>query len=217
MRQTLDPAAKEERTELLARLRRDAHRIASQFGLDYRAIHAENVKSRYGVCYADGLIKVRLQHATTGRPLKYSSLIDTVCHELAHLRHFNHGPEFKAFFFELLGWARRQGIYRPGPESAAAARLGEPRGRRLRLEQRNGVPVFPADPEPRGATGLLPWQRWQALLGAEARTAPAPSPARAPRAPTTRPARAPSAPPPAAPPASPPRAQPAAREQLSLF
>lgn len=217
MRPTREPA-KEERAELLARLRRDAERIASQFGLDYRAIHAENVKSRYGVCYADGLIKVRLQHATTGRPLKYSSLIDTVCHELAHLRHFNHGPEFKAFFFELLGWARRQGIYRPGPESAAPARLGEPRGPRLRLEQRNGVPVFPADPEPRGQADLLPWQRWQTLLGAETRGAAATPAARASRAAATpRPPRAPSEPHPAAAPAAPRRAQPAAREQLSLF
>ena len=57
----------------------------------------------------------------TGKALKYSSLINTVCHELAHLRHFNHGPRFKAFYFQILDHARREGISRPG----AAARTEE--------------------------------------------------------------------------------------------
>lgn len=102
--------------QLIARLNVDAERIAGQFGLRYLSITAERagVKSRYGVCYADGAIKIRLRHATTGRPLKYSSLVNTLCHELAHLRHFNHGPRFKAFYFEILDYARAAGIYRPG-------------------------------------------------------------------------------------------------------
>lgn len=100
----------------MARLQRDADRIARHFGLTYREIAPErpNVKRRYGVCYADGRIAVRLSHAKTGMALKYSSLVNTVCHELAHLRHFNHGPRFKAFYFQILEYARREGIYRPG-------------------------------------------------------------------------------------------------------
>jgi predicted metal-dependent hydrolase len=102
---------------LIERLNRDAEHIARHFGLEYRSIEAEraNVRSRYGVCYADGGIKIRLRHAVTGRALKYSSLVNTLCHELAHLRHFNHGERFKAFYFQLLEFARREGIYRPGP------------------------------------------------------------------------------------------------------
>jgi predicted metal-dependent hydrolase len=102
--------------QLIERLNRDAERLARRFGLRYRSITAERVgvRSRYGVCYADGAIKIRLRHATTGRPLKYSSLVNTLCHELAHLRHFNHGPRFKAFYFEILDHARAIGIYRPG-------------------------------------------------------------------------------------------------------
>jgi len=113
--------------KLIELLNADAERIAARFGLRYRSISAEraNVKSRYGVCYSDGAIKIRLRHATTGRPLKYSSLVNTLCHELAHLRHFNHGPRFKAFYFELLDFARARGIYRPGrpqrPTPPAAA------------------------------------------------------------------------------------------------
>ncbi len=98
------------------RLRLDADRIARHFHLTYREISPEraNVRRRYGACFSDGRILVRLSHAKTGEALKYSSLINTICHEMAHLRHFNHGPRFKAFYFELVDYARREGIYRPG-------------------------------------------------------------------------------------------------------
>jgi hypothetical protein len=114
-----------EARELIDRLNRDAERIAQRFQLRCRAIEAErpNVKSRYGVCYADGRIRIRLRHVATGRSLKYSSLVNTLCHELAHLRHFNHGPRFKAFYLHLLDFARAEGIYRPGPVANAAAEL----------------------------------------------------------------------------------------------
>ena len=147
-----------ERAEILSHLRADAERIAGHFGLRYRDIVAEDprTKSRYGVCYQDGLIKIRLNHARTGQPLKYSSLVDTLCHELAHLRHFDHSPEFQDFFFRLLGWARRQGIYRPGPIRGRGPEqpvevqplfAGPPR--------RNGVPVFPGDEQTDSSS--LPW------------------------------------------------------------
>ena len=86
------------------------------------------MRRRYGVCYADGTIRIRLRHSATGRSLKYSSLVNTLCHELAHLRHFNHGLRFRAFYRELLEFARREGIYRPGPlPPEAAARPPRPR------------------------------------------------------------------------------------------
>ena len=112
-----------ESRALIERLSRDAERIARRFELRYSAIEAErpNVKQRYGICYSDGVIKIRLRHAATGRPLKYSSLVNTLCHELAHLRHFDHGPRFKAFYFRLLDFARAEGIYRPGPGPARTA------------------------------------------------------------------------------------------------
>jgi len=110
------PRKKPDHSDLMARLRLDADRIARHFHLAYREISPEraNVRRRYGVCYSDGRILVRLSHAKTGEALKYSSLINTVCHEMAHLRHFNHGPRFKAFYIELVDYARREGIYRPG-------------------------------------------------------------------------------------------------------
>ncbi len=109
------------RRMLVESLNRDAQRIAQCFGLRYRAVKAErsNVKSRYGICYSDGSIRIRLVHAVTGRPLRYSSLVNTLCHELAHLRHFDHGLRFRAFYLEALEFARQQGIYRPRSERPA--------------------------------------------------------------------------------------------------
>jgi predicted metal-dependent hydrolase len=107
---------------LIGRLNRDAAAIAARFGLRYRSIEAEaaNVKRRYGICYSDGTIRIRLRHATTGKPLKYSSLISTLCHELAHLEHFNHGERFRSFYAVVLEYARDQSIYRPSRKVAAA-------------------------------------------------------------------------------------------------
>ncbi len=108
---------------LIARLNRDAQQIAWRFDLGYRSIEAEraNVKNRYGICTEDGMIRIRLRHAVTGRPLRYSSLVSTLCHELAHLRYFNHGVRFRAFSMELLEFARAQGIYRPGRQPSGSA------------------------------------------------------------------------------------------------
>lgn len=136
----MDPASS---ATLVESLTRDALRIATHFGLRYKSIGAEraNVTSRYGVCYADGAIRIRLRHVVTGRPLKYSSLVNTLCHELAHLRHFNHGPRFKAFYFELLDFARARGIYRPGLPSAASPALAAPRRSGIPPQARAGSPV----------------------------------------------------------------------------
>jgi hypothetical protein len=124
----MDPRAAQE---LLVRIQRDGALIAARFGLRYRAIEAERprVKRRYGVCYADGTIRIRLRHAKTGEPLKYSSLVNTLCHELAHLRHFDHGVRFRRFYAQILEFARDSGLYRPRGLVAApqAARSTPPR------------------------------------------------------------------------------------------
>jgi predicted metal-dependent hydrolase len=118
-----------ETRQLLSRLTADADRICMRFGLRYLSLEAEraNVKRRYGICYSDGSIKVRLRHATTGSPLRYSSLVSTLCHELAHLRHFNHGKRFQGFYRALLEWARTEEIYRPASgRSRTRVTAGEP-------------------------------------------------------------------------------------------
>lgn len=122
----MDPLLK---AELIARLERDAAVIATRFGLRYRVIEPESprVRRRYGVCFRDGTIRIRLAHVVTGQPLRYSSLVATLCHELAHLRHFNHGLRFRSFNQRLLEWAREAGIYRPREAASAMPPERRPR------------------------------------------------------------------------------------------
>lgn len=144
------------RQKLVDRLNRDGRVLAERFELEYRAIEADraNATSRYGICYSDGTIRIRLRHATTGRPLKYSSLINTLCHELAHLRHFNHGPRFKALYLQILDFARRVQIYRPGPARAAAPRRGPAPPPRV-YEPTAPPRAAPAAPEPERPRGMV--------------------------------------------------------------
>ena len=135
------------RKQLIEGLRVDADRICARFGLRYQSIEAEraNVKRRYGICYSDGSIKIRLGHVTTGQPLKYSSLVSTLCHELAHLKHFDHSPRFQDFYQEMLLWARRQGIYCPG--SPARSSVGAPGGAAVAEPARVSARSRPPCPE----------------------------------------------------------------------
>lgn len=100
---------------LVERLRADAALVAERFKLPPYDLDADrpDAHDRYGVCFADGRIRVRLIHARTGRPLRYSALIDTVVHELAHLRYMDHGPLWEALYEKMLAWCRTQGIYAP--------------------------------------------------------------------------------------------------------
>jgi predicted metal-dependent hydrolase len=106
----------------MERLRRHAALLASAFDLPLHSIEpeSERVTRRYGICYADGRIRIRLHRVRSSDVLKYSVMVDTLCHELAHLRHFNHGRRFWQLYRRILAYARRHGIYRPGPEAALA-------------------------------------------------------------------------------------------------
>jgi len=154
---------RKEKRELLERLRRDADRIAQQFELTYLAILADNprAKSRYGLCTSDGEIRIRLNHVRTRRPLKYSSLVATLCHEMAHLKHFDHSKRFHKYFGQVMRWARRVGIYRPGEDEHQQLQEILPRSTCKALGYDgpptvNGVPVF--KPPPRRERPLLPWE-----------------------------------------------------------
>lgn len=111
----LDRQARERAIE---RLRRHGAVLAEAFRLPLVSIDPESprVRRRLGICYADGRIRIRLHSLRSADLLKYSAMVDTLCHELAHLRHFDHGRRFWALYRRILAYAKRHGIYRPGPE-----------------------------------------------------------------------------------------------------
>ena len=134
---------------MLERLRRDSRLLAERFRLPLRSLDAEGprVKRRYGICYEDGSIRIRLRHARTGKLLKYSALVDTLCHELAHLRQFDHGLRFHTLYRRIVEYARRNGVYRPRPQRPPASQpelfgVGAARARIAAAspERRRGAP-----------------------------------------------------------------------------
>lgn len=115
----------DEDRRTIALLRERGAELAAFFKLRFASIEAERdgIIAHYGICYRDGTIRIRLRHARTGRLLKESSLVDTLCHELAHLRHFNHSQRFYRYYWKVLDEARRRGFYRPGPQEEKARQL----------------------------------------------------------------------------------------------
>jgi predicted metal-dependent hydrolase len=111
---------------MMTKLRRWGAELGRTFGLRCTALEAErgDVTEWYGVCYEDGVIRIRLRNARTGRLLKESAIVDTLCHELAHLRHLDHGLRFRRLYQRILDRARELGIYRPGPTDRARPRQG---------------------------------------------------------------------------------------------
>jgi len=94
--------------QIIDRLRRKARRIAAEFNLKLTRVDEMNSRSKNaGVCFAGGLILIRLHRRNTRRHLSSRWLLDTLCHELAHLRHLNHGLKFRDLYHEILGHARR--------------------------------------------------------------------------------------------------------------
>jgi hypothetical protein len=114
----------DEDLEVMNRLRGWGADLSRRFGLRYKSLDPEQdgVVEHYGVCYEDGVIRIRLRHATTKKLLKESSLVDTLCHELAHLRHLDHSIRFRRLYAKILDKARQLGYYRPGPTDARKPR-----------------------------------------------------------------------------------------------
>jgi hypothetical protein len=148
-------SARQQDEAVIELLRRHALRLANSFDLPLRALQAESrrVRSRYGACYSDGTIKIRLRSLRNGELLRESSLVDTLCHELAHLRHFDHSVRFERLYRRILEYARRHAIYRPGQPSRWSFEL-EPQPAIVPLPARARSTARPALPIPeRPASG----------------------------------------------------------------
>jgi len=115
---------REEDRQVMGKLRVWGDELGRRFRLQYARLDAERdgVTGHYGICYEDGVIRIRLRHATTGLLLKESSLVDTLCHELAHLRHMDHSVRFRKLYQRILDTARELGYYRPGPRQPQGPR-----------------------------------------------------------------------------------------------
>jgi len=75
--------------------------IADAFSLPLAKLRVlSDEKDFFGDCSNDGIVRVQLRRF--GRRLLPYQIIDTISHELAHLRHNNHKAEWFALHAEIL-------------------------------------------------------------------------------------------------------------------
>lgn len=101
----------------------EAAEFAARANVSCRSVRVGDAKSRWGSCSADG--SIRLSWRLILAPPHVRRLV--VAHEVAHLRHLDHGPAFKALEAELVGPGLREAraeLRRLGPRLRRVGRGG---------------------------------------------------------------------------------------------
>ena len=109
-----DVDGKEEVAAILAKIKRDVQPLLKAFGLSFQTMKESVAEGSLG--FNRGRRTIALNVRGKANPMKlrkYSAVMLTMIHEIAHLRHMNHSRQFQDFDAELLLWARENGIYRP--------------------------------------------------------------------------------------------------------
>lgn len=101
------------KAEALALLTRETHEFAAKAGVMASRVGVGDPVSRWGSCASSGAVRYSWRLVMAPDFVRRA----TVAHEVAHLVHMNHGPDFHALVAELLGtdpapardWLRREG------------------------------------------------------------------------------------------------------------
>ena len=108
-------AMRKEARELLPRRLSE---LAERYGFSYGRVFIKHNSSNWGSCSARGNINLNLNLVRLPQLLRDHVIL----HELCHLRHPNHGPEFHALL-ERLGADNLRRLAETGEESEAFRRL----------------------------------------------------------------------------------------------
>jgi len=109
-----DVEGKEEVAAILSKIQRDVRPLLKAFGLNFQTMKESVAEGSLG--FNRGRRSIALNVRGKANPMKlrkYSAIMRTMIHEIAHLRHMNHSRAFSDFDKELLLWARENGLYRP--------------------------------------------------------------------------------------------------------
>jgi hypothetical protein len=109
-----DVEGKEQVAAILGKVQRDVQPILRQFNLRFQTMKESVAEGTLGFNRGRHTIALNVrQKANPMKLRKYSAVMRTMIHEIAHLRHMNHNLQFQMFDEELLAWARANGIYVP--------------------------------------------------------------------------------------------------------
>lgn len=98
---------------VIRKAEKDLQPLVKHFRLRYRDIKLSHNKSLYGQVTDSGRILVN-PFKKDGTLRKYSVIIETLIHELAHTRYAGHGKgTYGRLYKKLIGWAKERGIYTP--------------------------------------------------------------------------------------------------------
>ena len=92
------------KAEALAILSDETHEYAGIAGLKAGRVSVADPKSRWGSCASDGTIRYNWRLIMAPDFVRRA----TVAHEVAHLRHMHHGPEFHALVDEIFEGSARK-------------------------------------------------------------------------------------------------------------
>jgi predicted metal-dependent hydrolase len=101
----------------------DAAEYAEQAGVDVRSVSIGDAGSRWGSCSSQGRIRLNWRLILAVPSVRRF----VVAHEVAHLVHLNHGPEFKALEARLFGAGLAEAkaeLRRVGPRLRRIGRRG---------------------------------------------------------------------------------------------
>jgi len=109
-----DLEGKEDVAKVLGKIERDIRPLLKEFGLSYQTLKESVAEGSLGFNRGRKILALNVRQTRNPMKLrKFSAVMATMIHEAAHLRHMNHGPQFKMFEVELREWARNHGIYAP--------------------------------------------------------------------------------------------------------
>ncbi|KAI0671770.1 WLM domain-containing protein [Trametes maxima] len=132
-----DPAAEEEARQLLRALAAQVRPVMKAEGLGVNSFEEYQHNQVFaGQNWNNGEVVELVLRNPGGAFLPTAWLLSTLCHELAHVKHMNHGPAFQAYWAKLRNDVRRlqsQGYYGDGywssgtrlADSARVSSIGE--------------------------------------------------------------------------------------------
>lgn len=113
---------KEQVAAILTKIQRDVQPILREFGLKFMSLKESVAEGSLGFNRDKRIIALNVRQKRNPMLLrKYSAIMSTMIHEMAHLRHMNHGRGFQEFEVELMQWARDKKIYSPGRAASRVA------------------------------------------------------------------------------------------------